>query len=191
MRWSTHFPCQSWNSRHTLTQQSLRARAGGCAEAFVAACERLFPNSERPVCENPKVRREQGREPKLVEVAAGDLRLAVWDWPGEEPALLLAHATSFHGRCWDAVIREFPGRRCLAFDARGHGRSSKPAPPYHWHVFREDLLAIVEHLGVSGAIGIGHSMGGHALAAVAAVRPDTFRALVLADPTIRGPEAYE
>lgn len=137
------------------------------------------------------MRADQGREPKLIEIAVGAVRLAVWDWPGEEPSLLFAHATSFHGRCWDAVIRKFPHRRCLAFDARGHGCSSKPAPPYHWSVFREDLLAILGHFEVSGAVGIGHSMGGHTLAAIAAVRPASFRALVLADPTIRGPVDYE
>jgi pimeloyl-ACP methyl ester carboxylesterase len=136
------------------------------------------------------VRTETARAPKLFEVPVGDLRFAVWDWPGAEPTLLFAHATSFHARCWDAIVREFPGQRCLAFDARGHGRSSKPAPPYHWRVFREDLLAILASLSVFGAIGIGHSMGGHTLAAVAAARPDAFRSLVLADPTIRGPEAY-
>ena len=137
------------------------------------------------------MRREQRREPKLIEVPAGEVRLAVWDWPGDEPPLLFAHATSFHARCWDAIIREFPERRCVAFDARGHGRSSKPAPPYHWGAFREDLRALLEHLQVAGAVGIGHSLGGHVLTAVAADRPEMFRALVLVDPTIRGPEAYQ
>jgi pimeloyl-ACP methyl ester carboxylesterase len=130
------------------------------------------------------------REPKLVEVAADDQRLAVWDWPGEAPTLLFAHATSFHGRCWDAVIRRFPERRCLAFDARGHGRSSKPPAPYHWGVFRQDLLVILDHFGMSRVVGIGHSLGGHTVAAAAVKRPNAFRALVLVDPTIRGPEAY-
>lgn len=137
----------------------------------------------------PRVRTEQ--EPKLVEVAAGDQQLAVWDWPGDEPAFLFAHATSFHGRCWDAIIRRFRGRRCLAFDARGHGRSSKPPAPYHWGVFRADVVALIDHFRIRGAVGIGHSMGGHTLAAVAALRPEAFRALVLADPTIRGPEDYQ
>lgn len=133
---------------------------------------------------------DESRAPQLIKVQAGDQTLAVWDWPGTDPVLLFAHATSFHGRCWDTVIREFPERRCLAIDARGHGRSSKPAPPYHWGAFSRDLLALTEALGISGAIGIGHSMGGHTLPAVAATRPEVFSALVLADPTIRAPEAY-
>ncbi len=121
---------------------------------------------------------------------SGALSLAVWDWPGEEPALLFAHATSFHGRCWDSIRREFPRRRCLAIDERGHGRSSKPAPPYHWSAFTGDLLAVIQQMQVRGAIGIGHSMGGHTLVAAAAACPEAFAALLLADPTIRPPEAY-
>jgi lipase len=39
-------------------------------------------------------------------------------------------------------------------------------------------------------VGIGHSMGGHAVTAVAASRPATFQALLLVDPTIRTPETY-
>ena len=136
------------------------------------------------------MRLKHEREPRLVSVPVGDLRLAVWEWGGHEPALLFAHATSFHGRCWDSIIREFPDQRCVAIEARGHGRSSKPAPPYHWTAFREDLLAILSHLGISGAIGTGHSLGGHALVAVAATLPGAFSRLVLVDPTIRAPEIY-
>ena len=142
------------------------------------------------MCENPKVAASSGRKPELLQVTAGDLGFAVWDWPGDDPPLLFAHATSFHGRCWDQVIRQFPDRRCLAVEARGHGRSSGAALPCHWDAFGRDLKAVAESLGVAGAIGIGHSMGGHTLAAVAAARPSTFSALLLVDPTIREPEAY-
>lgn len=130
------------------------------------------------------------RNPLLRYLDDGDLRFAVWEWPGTEPALLFAHATSFHGRCWDEIVRAFPERRCLAVEARGHGRSSKPAPPYHWDALGQDLLAMAEQLQLRGAIGIGHSMGGHTVTAVAAARTETFAGLVLVDPTIRVPELY-
>ena len=125
-----------------------------------------------------------------MEIRVKGLRLAVWDWPGSDPPLVFAHATSFHGRCWDQVIRCFPDRRCIAPDARGHGRSSKPAPPYHWKSFAADLAAFAEHLHLNDAIGIGHSMGGHSITAAAALRPATFSKLLLVDPTIRPGKAY-
>ncbi|HEY2014056.1 MAG TPA: alpha/beta hydrolase [Bryobacteraceae bacterium] len=122
--------------------------------------------------------------PTLKTIPVDGLDLAVWEWAGDGPPLLFAHATGFHGRCWDQIARRFPGRRCLAVDFRGHGRSSKPDPPYHWGPFGRDLAGTAEQLGVEGAIGIGHSMGGHSVVAAALLRPETFSALLLVDPTI-------
>jgi pimeloyl-ACP methyl ester carboxylesterase len=127
---------------------------------------------------------------KLEFASAGALRLAVWEWPGGGPPLLFAHATGFHGRMWDHIIREFPGRRALAMEFRGHGRSSKPVPPISWRWFAEDILAVAGHFDLRGAVGVGHSMGGHALAEAAASSPDSFAALVLADPVIFPADYY-
>ncbi|HTS31920.1 MAG TPA: alpha/beta hydrolase [Bryobacteraceae bacterium] len=128
--------------------------------------------------------------PTLHLLSARDVDLAIWEWPGSDPALVFAHATGFHGRCWDRIARCFAGRRRLAVDFRGHGRSSKPEPPYHWRDFGRELTALMEQLGVRGALGIGHSMGGHSVVASVALRPRTFSALLLIDPTILPPEYY-
>ncbi len=124
------------------------------------------------------------RSPELRIVALPALAIAIWDWPGADPPLLFAHATGFHGRVWDRIVRQFPNRRALAIEARGHGRSAKPARPYRWPAFGDDLAAVAESLGLRDAIGIGHSMGGHAVANAASIRPEIFRALILIDPTI-------
>jgi len=116
------------------------------------------------------VRNDHTRPPELTSVTAGGLSFAVWDWPGDDPALLFAHGTGFHGRCWDPVIRRFPSQRCMAIEARGHGRSSKPRPPYRWGAFGPDMLVVLGRLGVRGAIGIGHSMGGHTVTAASVRR---------------------
>ncbi len=128
--------------------------------------------------------------PTLRTVPVAGLDIAVWEWPGDGPALFFAHATGFHGRCWDRIAQHFPGRRRLAIDFRGHGRSGKPAPPIPWDGFGHDLTAVAVALDVRGAIGIGHSMGGHSVVAAALLRPQTFSALVLVDPTIFPPEYY-
>ncbi len=94
-----------------------------------------------PPWENAKV----DRTPELKFIGEPGKELAVWEWPGEDPPFLFAHATGFHGRCWDRIIRMFPERRCLALDARGHGRSSGLALPYHWRIFGHDMAAVAEH----------------------------------------------
>ena len=136
------------------------------------------------VCNNSRL------EPKLQLVSVNGLDLGVWDWPGEGTPLVFAHATAFHARLWDPVIRLLPPRKCLAVDMRGHGRSAKPEPPYRWRNFGCDLAGVVRQLGVKEAVGVGHSMGGHAMVQAALLAPECFRALLLIDPTIFPPEFY-
>ena len=114
----------------------------------------------------------------------------MWDWPGEGPALLFVHATGFHGRCWDRIVAHFPTVRCIAIEARGHGRSTKPAPPVRWRDWGPDLAAVAEHFRLHDALGVGHSSGGHTSVQCAALRPETYRALLLIDPTIFPRELY-
>jgi lipase len=128
--------------------------------------------------------------PLLHFVPAGDLKLAVWEWPGEGPPLLFAHATGFHGRCWDHIVRRFPGHRSLALEFRGHGRSSTPAPPIPWPEFAQDVLAVARYFNLHGATGVGHSMGGHSLVSAAILQPAIFSALVLVDPVLMPREYY-
>jgi lipase len=128
--------------------------------------------------------------PRLLTIPSGALQLAVWEWAGDPPAVLFAHATGFHGRCWDQIARHFPTRRRLAIEFRGHGRSSKPEPPYPWAPFGEDLIAVADALNVRGAVGVGHSMGGHSVMAAAIRRPEVFSSLVLIDATIWPIERY-
>ncbi|SPE39680.1 Alpha/beta hydrolase fold [Candidatus Sulfopaludibacter sp. SbA3] len=125
---------------------------------------------------------------KILPIRGNDI--AIWEWPGEDPPLLFAHATGFHARCWDAVIRRLPGHRAIAIDLRGHGRSAKPDPPYPWRGFGEDVAEIAALLDLRGAVGIGHSMGGHSIVSSALLRPETYASMFLIDPTIFQPEYY-
>ena len=118
------------------------------------------------------------------------VEIAVFDWPGSEPAVLLCHATGFHARCWDQIVSRLNGLHCVAFDFRWHGRSGKPAPPYSWRPFGEDLAQLTRQLGLENAIGVGHSMGGHAVTLAAALNPAAFSSLLLLDPVILPQEAY-
>lgn len=50
---------------------------------------------------------------------------------------------------------------------------------------------VAKELGLRGAIGVGHSMGGHAMALAAALEPEAFSRLLLADPVIMPPDRYD
>jgi lipase len=130
------------------------------------------------------------RAPRESRVCLRGIEIAAWEWPGEEPPVLLCHATGFHARIWDQVIAHLADRRCVAFDARGHGRSNKPAPPYAWREFGADVAVLAEFLRLTGAVGVGHSMGGHSATLAAALVPGAFSALLLLDPVIRAKDQY-
>jgi len=121
--------------------------------------------------------------------------LAVWEWPGAANVsgapILFTHATGFHGRLWDRIIEQLPNRRCIAIDLRGHGRSDKDLPSYDWRRFGEDTALVAKELALSGAVGVGHSLGGHAMALAAAMEPAAFSSLLLIDPVIQMPDLYD
>jgi lipase len=134
------------------------------------------------------------RAPVESQILANGVELAVYEWTGDGRPVLFCHATGFHARVWGQVIAHFRElgceNRCIAFDARGHGRSSKPAPPYHWRPLGADIAALAAALGIEGAVGVGHSLGGHSETLAAALRPEAFSALVLLDPVIRPASDY-
>ncbi|MCC6381376.1 MAG: alpha/beta hydrolase [Dehalococcoidia bacterium] len=129
-------------------------------------------------------------EPLARRIPGDGVTLQVYEWPGEDPPILLVHATGFHARCWDQVVARLPGRRVVALDMRGHGLSEKPEPPYSWRSFGGDVAAVCRALGLRGAIGVGHSKGGHAVTLAAALAPGTFTSLLLIDPVILEPRLY-
>lgn len=131
--------------------------------------------------------------PIALRIAAGDVTLAVFEWNagarGSAETFLLAHATGFHARCWDRVIEGLGERHILAVDQRGHGRSGGTLP-VHWRQFGDDLAELTRVMDLHGVVGVGHSMGGHAMSEAAALEPARFRRLVLIDPVILPPWVY-
>ena len=52
------------------------------------------------------------------------------------------------------------------------------------------MTDLARQLNLDGAVGVGHSMGGHSLTYAAGREPQRFAGLLLVDPTIAPPEAY-
>ena len=132
------------------------------------------------------------REPIELNFRATGARLTYFEWGDRgAPVVFFIHATGFHARCWDQSIKALPeGLRVVAVDMRGHGRSEKTGPMPDWSVPANDIAELVAHLGITGAIGAGHSMGGHSLVQIAAALPAAFKRLVLIDPVMMAPEIY-
>lgn len=80
----------------------------------------------------------------------------------------------------DALARH---ARVLAYDARGHGRSGCPPGEYDVPALADDLVRLMDELGIERASVVGLSMGGMMAQHLAAGHPDRLDKLVLADTT--------
>ena len=131
-------------------------------------------------------------KPEEIYLSVNDIKICCFRWGDPDGrALLLVHATGFHARCWDQVVAHLPSDwNIVSVDMRGHGRSEKQGP-YRWAQFGSDLKEVASQLDIEKAIGVGHSMGGYCVTEVAYLSPDVFSDLVLVDPVIRPPDAYD
>jgi pimeloyl-ACP methyl ester carboxylesterase len=121
--------------------------------------------------------------------STGGVQLAVHDLGGEGPDVLLAHATGFHGLVWRQLAGHLDGYHRWAPDLRGHGDASAPGSgSFEWEGFADDVLAVVDALGLVRPFGVGHSKGGAALLLAEQRRPGTFRALYLYEPVVFPPD---
>ncbi|TYO88203.1 alpha/beta fold hydrolase [Oceanicella actignis] len=96
------------------------------------------------------------------------------------PPLLIAHGLFGSARNWNTLARRLAqGRRVAAVDMRNHGDSPR-APTQTYQDMAQDLADSIETLGAPADV-LGHSMGGKAAMALALLRPELVRRLVVAD----------
>jgi pimeloyl-ACP methyl ester carboxylesterase len=112
--------------------------------------------------------------------------------PPELP-LLVAHATGFHGRCYQPLARALAGRFDVwALDFRGHGASAAPdGESAEWARFGDEADAAARWLAERSGrpiSGFGHSMGGAALLMAALAEPERVAGLALYEPIVFPPD---
>ncbi len=84
-----------------------------------------------------------------------------FEGPEDAPVLVLSNSLGAGLEMWDdqaaALAEHF---RLLRYDARGHGRSPVPEPPYAIADFGRDVLAMLDAQGIERVSFCGLSMGG-------------------------------
>jgi non-heme chloroperoxidase len=92
--------------------------------------------------------------------ASDGTRLFYEDWGAGEPVVFVS-SWGLDSRMWAPHMLRLTafGRRCIAFDRRGHGRSDRPGDGYNYDRLADDLAELIAHLDLHGVTLIGHSMG--------------------------------
>jgi pimeloyl-ACP methyl ester carboxylesterase len=98
--------------------------------------------------------------------------------PGARPALLLHAWGESHGS-FDRLAPLLSGFRVVIPDLRGQGGADKPASGYSFLDQTQDIVAILDAIGVEKAFVVGSSSGGYLAQQLAVTFPDRVAGLVL------------
>ena len=120
-----------------------------------------------------------GMDHVTVPVAGGDLFVARW---GSGPPVLAVHGITGSHAAWPWVADRLAGAvNLIAPDLRGRGASNALAGPFGMAAHATDLVAVLDHLEVTRAVVVGHSMGAWVGATLAARYPERVSSLLLVD----------
>jgi pimeloyl-ACP methyl ester carboxylesterase len=120
---------------------------------------------------------------------ADGLSLFARDYPGAEGQaklpVIAIHGLTRNAADFDTIAPLIArgGRRVLALDVRGRGRSDRATDPmtYQPLVYGKDVLGLLEQAGIERAVFLGTSMGGLITMAITALKSGVVAAAILND----------
>jgi YbgC/YbaW family acyl-CoA thioester hydrolase len=166
----------------TLRQTARRLRD----DALVATAELVFVCVDQqgvpmPVPESmQQVMADRQLPGNLRRIAVNGVNLAV-DVRGQGPAVLFIHGYPLDHTLWEHQLAHLDGWTRIAPDLRGMGQSDAPDLGYSMATYADDLLALLNTLGVDRVVLCGVSMGGYIAFEMLRRAPERIRALVLMD----------
>ena len=114
-----------------------------------------------------------------VPVPGGDLAVEVL--PGTTEPVLAVHGISSHRKLWSWLRAELPDLALVAPDLRGRGDSFGVAGTSTVPQHADDLVAVLDALGLDEVHVLGMSMGGFVGVDLATRHPERVKSLVLVD----------
>jgi pimeloyl-ACP methyl ester carboxylesterase len=100
-----------------------------------------------------------------VPVDGGDLRVGRWTATNPAaPVVVAVHGVTANHRAWQflGALNRFT---LVAVDLRGRGRSARLVGSSGMERHADDLLGVLDHLGLPAPLLVGHSMGGFVVSA--------------------------
>ncbi|MGD1148726.1 MAG: alpha/beta hydrolase [Thermoanaerobaculaceae bacterium] len=122
--------------------------------------------------------------PRLMWIQGPSGQLRVEDGGSGGIPVVFVHGLAGDHSVWAAQLAHLRrSRRAVALDLHGMGESAPSAVgDYSIGSFAGDVAAVVDGLHLGRVVLVGHSMGGHVIAAVAAAHPAMVAGLLFDDP---------
>ena len=178
---------QSALTHHGRTSFTMRQTARRASDDTpIAAAEFVFvciDKDGRPVAVPSEVARFMSARPsssrgEVSRLTVNGVNLAV-DIRGEGPAILFIHGYPLDRTIWQHQVGALTGWKRIAPDLRGLGLSDAPDLGYSIATYADDLVALLDTLGIDRAVVCGHSLGGYIAFELARRYRARVRALVL------------
>lgn len=108
------------------------------------------------------------------------MTLHVHEWGAGAPVLAVHGITASH-LAWATVAGHLPGVRLIAPDLRGRGASSDLGAPFGMRQHADDIIGVLDDLGLDRVPLVGHSMGAFVALVTAHRYPDRVSRVLLVD----------
>jgi len=123
-----------------------------------------------------------GSPPKELWADIGDLKMRYLDWGGDGQPLLALHGLASSAHWYDIVAPLLRDRyRIYAPDQRGHGQTTSAPDGYDWKTLSNDMVGLIDHIGLDQVAVMGHSWGGNVATNLAANAPNRVSRLIMID----------
>lgn len=103
------------------------------------------------------------------------------DWRGGGVPVLAVQGLGSNHRLFELLANVMPDQRIISVDARGRATAAAVPSPDGITTQADDLVAVLDHLGIDKAVVVGHSMGGFVSLRFAQRHADRLEGLVLLD----------
>jgi non-heme chloroperoxidase len=178
----------AWIHRAALVLLALSPTVGGAQGAY-GLRQRAYPRSERSTALSADttpmsrtVRSDSSAHSlRFVTVAPG-VRLEVLDWGGTGRPVVLLSGLGDNAHVYDQFAPKLVGRyHVYAITRRGFAPSSIPGNGYLADSLADDVLAVIDSLGLGRPVLAGHSMGGEELSSIGSRHADKVAGLIYLD----------